>query len=93
MTKGIVATMANPSLIPVAPRVERWLAPTGRWLERGNLFRLGDEGWFKFLAYVDSPTEPHVEAVAVTRTGERTVGGVRALRPERISRTSKKVAR
>lgn len=92
-TKQITSTRPSPGLRPLAPRCERWQAPTGRWLERGQIFRLGEEGWFKFLAYVDSPTEPHIEAVACTRSGERTVGGVRALRPERITRTSKKVAR
>lgn len=79
-------------LRPIPPRIERWQSPTGRYLERGQIFRLGDEGWFKFLAYVDA-AEPHIEAVACTKSGERTVGGVRALRPERITRTSKKVAR
>lgn len=90
MTTKTIST--SPTPIPVPPRCERWQAPTGRYLERGNLFHVKDVGWFKFLAYVES-AEPHIEAVAVTRSGERTVGGVRCLRPERIGRTSKKVAR
>lgn len=78
--------------LPVPPRCERWQSPTGRWLERGQVFRYGDEGWFKFIAFVEA-AEPHVEAAACTRSGERTVGGIRALRPERISRTTRKVGR
>lgn len=61
-----------------AERQLEWHAPTGRLLTPGTLFkhRRGRPsepdaapgsfgGRWRFLAYVDHPTHPHVEAVAV----------------------------
>jgi hypothetical protein len=69
------------------PRCTRWQAPTGRYLEPGQTFRVADQGWFKFLAFVEAP-HPYVEAVGVG-----SVKNVRCFRPEAVVKTSKKVVR
>jgi hypothetical protein len=72
---------------PTHPRCTRWQAPTGRYLEPGQTFRVADQGWFKFLAFVEAP-HPYVEAVGVG-----SVKNVRCFRPEAVVKTSKKVVR
>jgi hypothetical protein len=69
------------------PRCTRWQAPTGRYLEPGQTFRVEGEGWFKFLAYVET-AHPYVEAI-----GTGSVRSIRCFRPEAIVKTSKKVVR
>lgn len=65
----------------VAPQqLERrleWSAPTGRRLVPGTVFRHRRFGGrWRFLSYVEHPTAPHVEAIAVSGNG-----GVRAFDP------------
>lgn len=73
----------SPTPLPVAERLERWQAPTGKWLERGQTFRVeGRRGEWKFLAYV-AGDDPHVEAVRISTTGPTSV---RCIRPETITR-------
>lgn len=69
---------------PEPTRIERWQSPTGRWLEPGQTFKVeGRSGWFKFLAYVEADI-PYVEARHLNSPN------VRCIRPESITRTSKK---
>lgn len=71
------------------PRLHSWQAPTGRYVERGQIVRIeGERGRWKFLAYVDHPRHPHVEVVS---TGS--VKSIRAFDPARVHGVSKQFAR
>lgn len=71
------------------PRRHEWKAPTGRYVERGQLVRIEDErGKWKFLAYVEHPEHPHIEVVS---TGS--IKSVRAFDPDRVSQVTRQFAR
>lgn len=78
-----------PSHRELAERLLEWKAPTGRRLKPGATFKhRRRSGTWRFVAYVDHPTAPHVEAVKV---GGRTTKGranVRALTPDGVYNVS-----
>lgn len=77
------------STVTAPARLEEWKAPTGRYVERGQIVRIeGERGKWKFLAYVDHPRHPHVEVVS---TGS--VRSVRAFEPDRVSQVTRQFAR
>ena len=59
------------------PRITEWTAPTGRKLVPGTEFKVkGQRGKFSFVAFIDHPKEPYVEASKA--------GKIRCIRPNSI---------
>ncbi len=78
---------------PGHPRITRWQAPTGRWLQPGKRFKIKDvpgrrhmAGEWVFIAYVEAPT-PYVEC----RKYDGGRSNVRAVDPARVFEVSNDV--
>lgn len=82
-------TSSKPSK-PVHERITEWKAPTGRTLIPGTEMKVkGQPGKWAFIAYVDHPKDPHVEARKISnRAGARGTGNVRCFDPSLVYEVS-----
>lgn len=83
--KKITAKNINPNAIPIPQRITEWTAPTGRKLIPGTEMKVqGQPGKWIFLAYVDHPKSPHVEA----KKSAKGRGNIRCFDPALIHEVS-----
>lgn len=87
MIKVTGGSKPSPNAIPIPERQTEWTAPTGRKLVPGTEMKVeGQPGKWIFVAYVDHPNAPYVEA----KKAAKGRGNIRCFHPDRIHTVSNK---
>lgn len=85
--KVVASKTPSPNAFPVPERITEWTGPTGRKLIPGTEMKVeGQAGKWIFLAYVDHPTAPYVEA----KKAAKGRGNIRCFNPDLIKTVSNK---
>ena len=79
-------------MLQLPERINEWKSPTGRYLRPNHTFRVPGEGpqagRFRFIAFVNHPEYPYIEAVEYSPTKEP--GAIRCIRPDNVHEISTK---